>query len=142
MTGFVGKGDFEVNEAERLKRKIAKLTRDLAKAKRDLNTTYNNRYPNGRFIICRNTRWGVAPTTFELYYEDGRTHLGLTNTPSGPTDQAMQPGVYYGSRRFGISRRTTQYDSLEKLIRAANKFGVPPELINAFDNSMHSMPKR
>ena len=128
--------DEEVNRrVEQLKKKVAKLEKELAQAKYDLAHAYEDRYPNGRFIICRGNSpvWnGHGGAWFELYFQ-GIKNFGFSNKSKGyGDDKPIVPGVYKSGYRCSIFRKTTQYDTIEKLMKAAKKFNVPLPLLEHY----------
>lgn len=126
---------------ESLKEKVARLESELAQAKYDLAHAYEDRYPEGRFIICRGNSpvWkGHGGKWFELHYEAGRKRFGFTNNNSGYHHrQEVEPWVWKAGHRCSIFRKTTQYNSLEKMLKAAQKFMVPAALVEVFVKRYH-----
>jgi len=129
--------DIRVKDA---KDKVARLKRELAEAETELLHAYESRFPEGRFIIQRhNKTWrGDSNKFYSLYWEvksgmNYQTKIGLTDEPRWALkEKPPAPGIYRMPIRFNLNRKTTQYNSLEKMIRAAEKFELPQQLIQVF----------
>lgn len=128
-----------------LKNKIITLKTDLKTAERELLKAYEDRFPVGRFYLLRNMPYRYrrltpqeqkeTKITYEIYWQKNKKNLGMTTLKSPYHEQQVNgyPGLYY-ARAYGRPRgtKTTQYDCLEKMLLAAQKFRFPINLLEAF----------
>jgi hypothetical protein len=125
-----------------LKTKISGLKGDLEQAEKELIQAYEDRFPIGRFYLIRNKHWNrhnrsETKISYEIHWQKSyKIKVGLTSQKSDYNEQKEVdgfPGIYY-TRSYGRPRgwKTTQYESLEKMLLATQKFMFPINLVEAF----------
>lgn len=136
-----------------LKNKIISLKSEIKIAERDLVKAYEDRFPIGRFYLLRNTPYRYSrvssaeqKVTYEMYWQQNRKGLGMTTQKStyhAQNEVPGFPGLFY-AKSYGRPRgtKTTNYDSLEKMLLAAQKFRFPINLIEAFVTKYAAMKEK
>ncbi len=133
-----------------LKNKIVSLKSDLKITERDLILAYEDRFPVGRFYLLRNTQYNRVAAerkiSYEIYWQKDRKGLGMTTQKStyhAQNEVLGYTGLYY-AKSYGRPRgtKTTQYESLEKMLLAAQKFRFPINLIEAFVTKYAAMKEK
>jgi hypothetical protein len=117
----------EIVKKARDRVKIAEL--ELIEAKEELEKVFDSKYPDGRFILKRwenyfFARHGGPQFVFEMFYESCKKHVGLSN-------QSHWTGTKHRSSLPRHSK-TTLYATLDKMLKAAKKFGFPTDLVETF----------
>lgn len=128
---------------------------ELDAARKGLDAAYSharhNKYPNGMFILERDEDHGYARKSdkgkklFTLHWCPDlgwRSGFGFTNRRQQVRKDSdwvwlndpVNPSTYRPQKRGrgGWGNKVTTYDSLAKLIMAADKYNVPQEVIDAF----------
>lgn len=135
-----------MNQKERIKtarENIDRLEGELNAAKAELRKAFSDQYPEGRFVICRwSDDWWKRKQEqihqYGIYWAPENSQLGKffgkeTSHPHGPHGYGIFDAGH-GGRNHGWSNRGKQtfYDSLNKMLKAAAKFNLPQNLIDAF----------
>jgi len=130
---------------EEAKKRLEEARNTLKTAEKGLAAAYKDRYPVGRFYICRvRPRYYDAPPKAgeckalkcSIYWAAGKGSFGVTNSDNwgGRSKQAIPnwPGVVLAGWRSSYNSYETSYNSLDKMLKAAKKFKIPNPVVQAF----------
>lgn len=129
-------------KAKAARQRLEKAKDAVKRAKNALEKVFDEKYSEGRFFIKRMPAGYNNPVeAYELWWENGwKKKIGLSTKKPYMMQEKFQEealikeGIYkcYSRGRARWNSKLTQYVSLDKMMKATEKFGIPPALVKAF----------